>query len=368
MSMVLGWDIGGAHLKIALAQDSTVVEVRQLPCPLWQGLDRLDHAIDAALTGSPRMAAHAVTMTGELCDLFADRASGVRAILALFERRFGDATLGVYGLDGAFLSADEAMSAPERVASANWHATAQFSASRQGEGLLIDIGTTTSDLVPLKEGGVAAQGRDDGERLALDELVYRGIVRTPVMALASHVLLEGRRAGVMAELFATTADIYRLTGELPEHADLHPAADGRGKSLAESRARLARMAGRDRSSAPDATWDALARQLADGIEAALMEAAEHVIGAARIGPDAPIIGAGVGRFVAVGLARRLGRSYRRFDELIAAVDARCAAMAADCAPAVAVALLLSAARNRATASRSSGAARPPLVSAERKPR
>jgi probable H4MPT-linked C1 transfer pathway protein len=373
MSRILGWDIGGAHLKAALLRSETVVEVRQVPCALWQGLDRLDQAIDEALSGWPDAAAYALTMTGELCDLFADRASGVRTIVALLQRRLGGAPIDVYAVDGTFLSAEAAMSAPERVASANWHASAQFAASRQRDGLLIDIGSTTSDLVPLKDGTVAAQGKDDAERLALDELVYRGVVRTPVMALASHVVLEERRAGIMAELFATTADIYRLTGELPEHADLHPTADGRDKSPGESRARLARMVGRDRSSAPDATWDAFARQLADGIETTVTEAAERVLQAARVARDAPIIGAGVGRFLAARVARRLDRHYRGFDELIAAAQPRSAAMAADCAPAVAVALLRSgaassAARSRTTASASSGPARRPVVSAERKPR
>jgi probable H4MPT-linked C1 transfer pathway protein len=372
MSESLGWDIGGAHLKVARLCDGTVIEVRQVACALWQGLDRLDPAIDAALSSGTTAAAHAVTMTGELSDLFADRASGVTAILAVLKRRLGDAAIGLYSVDGTFLAPGDALSMPERVASANWHATAQLAARRQSDGLLIDVGSTTTDLVPLKGGRVAAQGKDDGDRLALDELVYRGIVRTPVMALTPHVLLEGRRVGVMAELFATTGDIYRLTGELPEHADMHATADGRGKSLEESRARLARMVGRDRSSAADATWDALARQLADSIETTLKEAAERVIGAANIAYDAPIIGAGVGRFLAGRLARKLGRSYRGFDALITA-DPRYAVMAADCAPAVAVALLMSdaassAARNRATAAVSSGPARRPVVSAERNPR
>jgi (4-(4-[2-(gamma-L-glutamylamino)ethyl]phenoxymethyl)furan-2-yl)methanamine synthase len=372
MSAIAGWDIGGAHLKVALLRGESIVEVRQLPCPLWQGLDRLDQAMDAALSGWPEVAAHAVTMTGELSDLFPDRASGVHALLALVRRRFGDTAIGVQAVDGVFLSVDEAVSAPERVASANWHATAQLVAAQERDGLLVDIGTTTTDFVPLKVGMVAAQGTDDAERLALDELVYRGVVRTPVMALASHVLLEGQRVSLMAELFATTGDVYRLTGELPEHADQHPAADGRGKSPAESRARLARMVGRDCGSAPDETWDALARQIAEDIDATLREAAARVLRAAAIAANAPMIGAGVGRFLVPRLARKLDRGYRGFDELIAA-DTRCAAMAADCAPAVAVALLMggvasSARRSRATASLSSGPSRGPVVSAERKPR
>jgi (4-(4-[2-(gamma-L-glutamylamino)ethyl]phenoxymethyl)furan-2-yl)methanamine synthase len=373
VSDILGWDVGGAHLKVARLRDGCVVEVRQVACALWQGLDRLDQAMEAALTGWPDAVTHALTMTGELSDVFADRASGVRAIVAALARRLGDAAIGVYTVDGAFVSPDGAASSPECAASANWHATAQFAALQEGNGLVVDVGSTTTDLVPLKDGMVAAQGKDDGERLARQELVYRGVVRTPVMAVADHVLLDGRRVGLTAELFASMADVYRLTGELPAHADLHPAADGRGKSPVESRARLARMIGRDRDSAPDEIWDALARQLAERVEAALAAASEHVLAAAGVAENAVLIGAGVGRFLAVKLARRLGRPYRGFEDLITAVDARCAAMAADSAPAVAVALLMRgaasrAARSRDTASVSSGPLRRPVVSAERKPR
>jgi (4-(4-[2-(gamma-L-glutamylamino)ethyl]phenoxymethyl)furan-2-yl)methanamine synthase len=368
MTETLGWDIGGAHLKAARLRDGIVVEVRQLPCPLWQGLDRLDGAMEQALSGWPRAASHAVTMTGELSDLFADRAAGVRAILAAVSLRLEDAAIGVYTVDGAFLPAAAAAAAAERVASANWHATARLVAARVGDGILVDIGSTTTDVAALRGGAVVAQGLSDAERLATGELVYRGVVRTPLMAAAPEVRLGGRRVGVMAELFATTADVYRLTGDLPADADLQASADGRGKSLAESRARLARMVGCDAGAAPAATWDALAREFADALLASVSEAAQRVAAAAGLARDAPLIGAGVGRFLARGLAQRLERSYRGFDALVAAADPRAAAMAADCAPAVAVALLLSAAPSRSTAAASSGAARPPAVSAERKPR
>jgi len=227
---------------------------------------------------------------------------------------------------------------PEPVASANWHATAQLVATSCRDGLLVDIGSTTADLVPLRAGLVAARGRDDAGRMAHEELVYTGVIRTPVMAVARQVALGGERLGVMAEYFASMADVYRLTGELPPHADQQPSADGRGKSFAESRARLARMVGRDAASLPDGAWTALAHELASCQTAALESACRRVLSALLPPSDAPVIGAGVGRFLAEELARRLRQRYLGFAALVDAEPA-VAALAADCAPAAAVALL-----------------------------
>lgn len=368
----IGWDIGGAHLKLARVDRGRILDVRQIACPLWLGLDRLHAAIGEGLAGWPAASAHAVTMTGELTDLFPERAQGVRALVGAVEARSGGAAIAVYACDGAFLPATDAKADPGRVASANWHASARLAATEVGDGLFVDVGSTTTDLVPLRTGAVAARASDDAARLASDELIYRGVVRTPVMAVVQHVLLDGVRTGVMAEHFATAADVYRLTGELPPHADQHPSADGRSKSPADSRARLARMIGRDAGSAPDSTWDELARQIANRQLDDIAEGAARVASASGLPSDAPVIGAGVGRFLAIALARRLRRAYRGFETVVAAADGTVAALAADCAPAAAVALLFDPASNsprtRATAAGSSAPVRPPAASAERKPR
>jgi probable H4MPT-linked C1 transfer pathway protein len=368
----IGWDIGGAHLKLARVDGGRVIDVRQIPCPLWLGLDRLQASIATGLGGWPAATVHAVTMTGELTDLFPDRAHGVRALVGAVEASARMAKIGIYASDGTFLDVREAKADPDRVASANWHASARLAAAHFGDGLFADIGSTTTDLVPLRGGAVGAHGMDDAARLATEELIYRGVVRTPVMAVVQHVVVDGVRTGVMAEYFSSMADVYRLTGELPSHADQHPSADGRGKSPADSRARLARMIGRDAGSAPDATWDELARQIANRQLDDITEGAARVAAAAGLPPEAPVIGAGVGRFLALALARRLRRPYQGFEAVVAAENETVAAMASGCAPAAAVALLLEAAssnaRNRITATGSSSPVRPPAESAERKPR
>jgi probable H4MPT-linked C1 transfer pathway protein len=315
------------------------MEVRQLPCALWQGIDRLETAMAEALAGAPA-AAHAVTMTGELADLFPDRAAGVRDILAVVRGTLGDA-VAVYAAD-RFRTLDAALAAPLGVASANWHASARLAAQRAGDGLLVDIGTTTTDVVPFGAGRILAQGGGDAERLAAGELVYQGVVRTPVMAVARHVFFGGTRHGVMAELFATMSDVHRLAGGLPEDADRHPSADGRGKSPGESRARLARMIGCDAAMHPDAAWDDLARQLARRQLRHLEATAEQVLSGSPVPPQAPLVAAGAGSFLVPALARRLGRPCQGFAAL-AAAPSELAWLTETCAPAVAVALLYEAA-------------------------
>ena len=345
-----GWDIGGAHLKYAVVEDGAVIDAVQLPAPLWQGLDRLETAFDAALARIGPVAGHAVTMTGELSDLFEDRAHGVERLVALAAARLGP--VAVYAGRAGFVTAAQAVMQAADVASANWHATAALVALKRRDSFLIDVRSTTADLVPISGGAVCAAGYTDAERLVAGELVYTGVTRTPVMAVCRHVPFAGRRQPLIAEHFATMADVRRLTGELSSDLDQQKTADGRGKSVAESRARLARMVGRDAADAPDAAWLALAHYLGERQLAQLFDAAALVLSRGELAPDAPVVGAGIGRFLTQALSERLGRAHLDFESLIAA-RADLGQAVAHAAPAAAVGLLLEAARAQAQAAETS---------------
>lgn len=335
---VIGWDVGGAHLKAALTDGRGRVDrILQLPCPLWQGLTHLEQALAQALNdfGAPR-ARHALTMTGELSDIFPDRATGVAAITELTQKKLH--TVRVYAGRKGFVSPARAQTLAEHVASANWLASAMFAASRVKEALLVDVGSTTTDLILLKNGNVHARGFDDHRRMVHDELVYTGAVRTPVMAVVSRVPFAGEQVGVMAEHFATLADVYRLTGELPEAADQLPAADGGEKSARASAQRLARMVGLDLKSVPLVDWKRLAAYIAEQQMQRLFEACMRQFTLGIVSDRAPLIGAGVGSFVVKKLARRGGRSYRDFSALVKS-NLSDRQWVNGCAPAVAVALL-----------------------------
>jgi probable H4MPT-linked C1 transfer pathway protein len=334
-----GWDVGGAHLKFAaLAADGAVLDIRELACPLWQGPDVLPAALASlAAEFGLQTGVHAISMTGELCDAFATRAAGVSRILTMLEARL-DGALWVYGGSDWYRPA----SARERVddvASMNWHATARYVAGLAVDACLLDIGSTTTDLIPLRRGRIAALGCTDAGRLAQGELVYTGVCRTPVMAVARRLPFLGQWRGIAAEYFATMADVYRITGELPASADLFPTADQRPADRAHSLCRLARMLGEDAHPEHESALAECARfisvtQLSQINEALSLIATRPAAGDAREN----LIGAGVGSFLARRLAALRGAAYRDFSAL-AGIPARFAFAADTAAPAVALARL-----------------------------
>ncbi|MBI4696591.1 MAG: S-layer protein [Gammaproteobacteria bacterium] len=339
---IVAWDLGGAHLKYAVVDArGELTAIRQLACPLWQGLDRLTDRLRVAFAalGGSTARLHAVTMTGELCDCFRDRQQGVARILETFTALAGPVPITVYGGRAGWLTPADAAPAWRAIASANWHATAACVALTDSEGVLVDVGSTTTDLVPYGSGEVRSRALTDADRLAADELVYTGVCRTPVMALCDRVPYVDGWQGLAAEYFANTADVYRLTGELPPDADLHPTADGGPRDLAASARRLARMVGRDADDESVHALERLARYLATVQFGKLQQALSAVVARASAGPDFPLlVGAGVGEFLVQRLAAFNGTPYRPFAALADAPPALAHA-AAVCAPAVALARL-----------------------------
>jgi probable H4MPT-linked C1 transfer pathway protein len=338
MTRVIGWDLGGANVKLACVEGGRVASVAQIPCPIVPERRKFDAAVEVALAQIPLPALHAVTMTGELSDVFSDRAEGVAYLVDLMLGTLGAQPLLIYAGDAGFLASEDAKRHTLEVASANWHATASLVARHHADGLLVDVGTTTTDLIPIKAGKIAARGATDAGRLTEGELLYTGVVRTPVMAVAHSAPFRGRVQRIAAERFATMADVWRLAGDLPDDADPYPAGDQRGKSPAESADRLARMLGRDASEAKLAEWTARARDFADCQLAEIEHAARNLAERDACPPSARVICAGCGGFIARRLAERLGRRYVDFADLIDAAPGL-SEMAARCAPAVAVALL-----------------------------
>ncbi len=128
MAITAGYDVGGAHLKVALAEDGRTIAVRQIACPLWRGIDALDAAFAEAAPLLARADSHAATMTGELCELFPDRPSGVAAIVDRLVMLLGPQVRIWLGPRG-FGSVDEAHADPMSAASTNFLASAALVAA-----------------------------------------------------------------------------------------------------------------------------------------------------------------------------------------------------------------------------------------------
>ncbi len=356
---VIGWDVGGAHVKACRLAHGQIVDVAQWACPLWQGTSHLEQVLVAARTRWPDLAElqHAVTMTGEMVDLFADRQDGVlRIAAALLQHIAPRRSMQFFAGDAGWCDAAGLASHWAAVASANWLATARHAAlgaqiAAHGDGVLVDIGSTTTDLIAFKRGAVVTASRGDAERLATGELAYHGVVRTPLCALAPRIDWRGRPLNVMNEFFATTADVYRLTGELDPSHDQHPPADNAAKDATSTRRRLARMIGLDEHEGTPAEWLAMAVAWRATQVQVIAGELQRVIALHALADDLVIVTAGCGDFlvadvVAAAFGDRPAPRVVRYADAVARVNAAAPegtdAWAQVCAPSVAVAALLSA--------------------------
>ena len=226
---VLGLDVGGANLKAAHTDGAA----RSRPFALWKDPGGLAGALRDLIADMPDADLLAVTMTGELCDCFESKRQGVIAILDAVQEAAQGKPIRVWRTDGKFVDITEARKTPLQTAAANWLALATFAGrlAPEGPALLFDVGSTTTDVIPLLDGRPKPHGRTDRERLESGELVYTGVRRTPLCALA----------GGAAELFATTLDVYLLLDWIAEDAADRNTADGRPATKAAAHARLARM-------------------------------------------------------------------------------------------------------------------------------
>jgi probable H4MPT-linked C1 transfer pathway protein len=341
VSAVIGWDIGGAHVKAARADDGRLTAVVQIACAPHESVSSLEQALRDAGATLGDAERHRVTMTAELSDAFESRARGVVAVATIAAREIGAPELLFYAGERGLISRDEIGANVDAIASANWRASAECAATHRADALFIDIGSTTTDLTPICAGRIAALGARDAERLAYGELAYAGFSRGAPQAYAAHASVAGRWTPLVNETFASMADVRRVLGDLPEgetDADLSPTADGRAKTIAASRARLVRLAGRDAAELTEAQHRAFAHYLARAQLRAIEDQIALLESRDAVALDAPIVGAGVGRKLVARLAQSQGRAFVDFSELIVARPAL-ADKAANCAPATALALL-----------------------------
>ncbi|MBE0438432.1 MAG: H4MPT-linked C1 transfer pathway protein [Gammaproteobacteria bacterium] len=336
-SYVSGWDIGGAHLKVARCDhDGQLLEVRQYLCPLWQGLEHLENAIIAAqneLNNHHDLAA--ITMTGELVDLFANREIGVAEILNCVTQLILSEQCQIYAGEKGWLSVEDAKREWQYVASRNWQASANFVASKITNSVFIDLGSTTCDIIPIISNQVATSAYDDHHRQISRELLYTGTIRTPLIALTSVAPFDGQLISLAAELFATTGDVWVMLDQLNPNDILDNSADGKPWNKANCVYRLARLLGTDAHEVESASWQLLAKWFAQQQIHQITNAILQVLSCHPHQQNHTIVGAGIGRFIIKQCAAQLGYDYIDFATLCQPE----LTAAADHAPAVAIALL-----------------------------
>ena len=330
---VIGWDVGGVNTKVARVKSGAVLHARSHPFEIQhdpRALTPLLRSLASAVGGSAGDR-HAVTMTAELSQMFRTKREGVAFILDAVVAAFPSADVQVHAVDGRFLSPAQAANEPLAVAASNWAATASIVAVEHPDAILIDIGTTTTDIIPIARGRVAARGTTDPERLASGELLYTGALRTPIEAITQRVPLGTTTAGVSAESFALIGDVHVWRGDLaPDDYSVTP-PDGRPASREFAGERIARLVCADSDLLDDRAISAIADAVADAQVELTRRAITRIHERHHTLHSAVVTG--LGSFIAARAARRVGLSVLQLADALGPDGSRCA-------PAAAVALLL----------------------------
>ncbi len=329
----LGLDIGGANIKVADGQGYATCR----PFALWQRPDDLAAELTLLLSDAPECNGLAVTMTGELADCFASKSAGVVRILDAVDTAAAGRPVLVYSTNGAFHSSADARARVQQVAAANWHAVARFARRYAGQqpALMVDIGSTTCDVIPIDADGQVQAAGTDTARLIRRELVYTGVLRTPICGLVDRLPWRGALCPVACEWFATSRDVYLLTGDLREQPADCDTADGRPATQDAARGRIGRMVCADPADVTIQDALAMADQVA-AAQTALVAAGIDAVRRAMRSPPAAVVVSGEGEF----LARRALAAAGVGGELVS-LKMKLGEPVSRCAPAHAVAALAS---------------------------
>src|SRR5215216_7192043 len=303
----LAVDIGGANTKAAWLEGESLRTVSR-PFEVWRdraALSAVLRDVAAEVAAGPSHAV-AITMTAELSDAFRTKREGVAFVLDAAEDALGDRPLSVLTTAGELVSVAAARACPGDVAAANWVATALAVADAHPDALLIDVGSTTADIVPIAAGRVAATAHNDLERLLAGELVYTGVLRTSLAAIAPRVPVRGDRCPVSSEYFAISADMHLVLGHLAPEAYDCPTPDGRPATPAFARERIARLVCADVEQLDADEIDAIAAFLYGEQLRQIEDAARRV--QRSLPSEAPVVAVGSGAFLGREVAGRLGRA------------------------------------------------------------
>lgn len=242
---IAGFDIGGANTDLAVVEfdeEGNILHIKTDFCylPMWIKKDELSQTlIDLLGSDINKIDAVGVSMTAELADSYQNKREGVLDIAGRVIKSF-DCPVAFVGLNG-MINYEEVKDNPLNLAAANWIATAPLAAHMSSNCVFIDTGSTTTDIIPIKNGKECSRGRSDLERLATGELVYTGTLRTNVATIVDKLPLKDEWVRVASELFAVTSDVHMALGNINQEDYTSETPDGSGKSEEDCLLRLSRV-------------------------------------------------------------------------------------------------------------------------------
>jgi probable H4MPT-linked C1 transfer pathway protein len=340
---VLGFDIGGANTKAALinAEKGVVhsVEVSVRYFPIWKEPEKLTSVLIELKQKliKDKIDAVGVTMTAELADAYQTKREGVHNILGCAKKAFADLPIYVLTTEAELISIQAAEKNPLAVAAANWAATGWLTAQHLKDVVVVDVGSTSTSIIPIVNAKLAAKGKTDLDKLMCGELVYTGSLRTNVATIVQSIPLKGGVASVASELFALSGDVHLVLGHISETEYTSETADGRGKSVSEAIARLTRVVCADTEMLNQKETQAMAeyiyQQQINQIAAGLTQVYKHTktLTSKRV----PVVVTGLGKnFLAWKAAQKIGA------DAIIDLDTVLPTQAVIATPAVGIALMV----------------------------
>jgi probable H4MPT-linked C1 transfer pathway protein len=330
MGGVIGLDVGGANTK-AVWRNGSEQRIVSRPFEVWRDREALATVLREVVADVAPEPAEAVvlTTTAELSDAFRTKRDGVGFVLDAAEAALGGPQLLAFTTAGEVVPLVEARARAPEVAAANWLASALAVAALYPDALMMDVGSTTADVIPIAAGRVVAVGQTDLDRLLAGELVYTGALRTNLAAIAPRVPVYGGWCPVASELFAISADVHLLLGHLAPAQYTCATPDGRPATVEFARERVARLVCADIEQMAPGEIDAIAAFLHAEQVRQIAAAVRRVSG--RLERDPPVVPLGAGAFLAREAAEGLGLTVAELPWSAAERDA---------APAAALARLL----------------------------
>jgi (4-(4-[2-(gamma-L-glutamylamino)ethyl]phenoxymethyl)furan-2-yl)methanamine synthase len=246
---VLGLDIGGANTKATFlkTQNGAVKDIEVLLeyFPIWKDgktqLPKFLEMLKTKLIGTEAVDGVGVTITAELSDAYKTKKEGINHVLDCVCHVFGVVPLFVLDVEANLLSVKEALEEPLRVASANWAATGWLVSKLVKDCVVVDVGSTSTSIIPIIAGKIGAEGKADLEKLQNGELVYSGSLRTNIATIVKKIPVKGKMTRVSSELFSQSGDVHLILGNITEKEYTGETCDGRGKTRNEAASRLARV-------------------------------------------------------------------------------------------------------------------------------
>lgn len=241
---IMGLDIGGANTDCSIIEvmDNKIISMNNYReyFPMWKNNDKLQQCLKKFCENDPDIDIICVSMTAELVDGYISKKEGVLDISNKVMDLFYDKEVYFVTFDG-LKSFDQLKEDPVLAGAANWIGTSELLKYIGKDCIFMDIGSTTTDIIPIKNCKESAEGHTDLERLSTGELIYTGMLRTNLASIVHDVPIFGKKTRVSSELFSITADIHSILGNINEKDYTCSTPDGNKKDIISCKRRLARL-------------------------------------------------------------------------------------------------------------------------------